>query len=141
METMQDKIQLTGDERIALDQKIDDFRQSGSLRTFSLEKSIHNWRSLVEAVEIGYGLGVYDYTNELTNRDILQRFLDTLPKTLEVHINESIKPIDDTLLSLTDESDMDLLGAGGEWQSKAWWWHRLPKKIGDELKEDLESLS
>lgn len=121
-------------------------RTDGLLREFqersksatrpSVASLVAKWTDFTASVEEGYELTIYDYTNDLSSRDLLRELLDRDPESRE-EILATTEPVDKRFMLATCQADGVLRpGAGPE----EWWWHRLPRKQVGELKKDLEDL-
>src|SRR2546423_1000312 len=124
---------LSNEEELELRVALENFRNLPQGRPFSLDACLNQWRDFVNRVHIGYPLGVYDYTNELSKRDILQRFVETLSGGLQGKVVNEVKVIDDRFIDETEGSTFVLPGAENSSGKVAWWWHRIPRKLVGEL--------
>ena len=111
------------------------------LENFSVERWVQKWSSFVDEIKQGYNLGIYDYVNDLSPRDLLQRLADVLPEDINKKITLAVKPIDDEYSSLTQSTELALAGPEEGNSKLAWWYHRIPKALDGELKEDIDSLA
>jgi hypothetical protein len=102
----------------------------------SIASLIKKWTEFTVEVEKGYELTIYDYTNDLSSRDLLQELSDRDPQVKE-EIMAVIEPADKRFMLATRQSDGVLRPSASP---DEWWWHRLPKKQGGELKRDLDDL-
>lgn len=102
----------------------------------SIASLVKKWREFTVKVEEGYELTIYDYTNDLASRDLLQELSDRDPQSRE-EILAMTEPVDKRFMLATRQAD-GVLRPGAS--PDEWWWHRLPKKQVGELKKDLDDL-
>jgi hypothetical protein len=95
---------------------------------------VAKWATLVKEVETGYELTIYDYTNDLSVRDHLEELL-TRAGLAATPVKSAIQHWDDRFRFATTETSSTTFGTGEE---AGWWWRRMPRLIGDELRSDLE---
>lgn len=81
------------------------------------------WGDFVKSVEAGYGFSVYDYTNDLCIRDILQEILDQLSFELRAKLLVGVAHIDKRFLATSEPALRPLTASSkpGEW------WCRVPR--------------
>lgn len=111
--------------------------KEASREPVSLESLIDGWAHLVQDIEKGYSLSIYDYTNDLSVRDILDSVIDKLPKELAVEVGKCLKEWDDRFLDATRSVQSPIMPTLPK--GKGWRWFRVPKKLLGELREDLLS--
>ena len=97
---------------------------------------LSQWRRFVLAVEEGYQLTIYDYTNDLSTRDLLEKMVQQAPCGLLSRLKAQLAEWDRRFLAATRRVKRPLLPAL-EGEPLDWWWYRVPKKPGRELLEDL----
>ncbi len=101
-----------------------------------LAKMIGEWRQFVDSVATGYRFCIYDYTNDLSARDIIDELLEkkvaVRPEQLDI-----LAAADEYFKQSTDESPLLLVFAPTE---KMWWYGRIPKMLYDPLLTDLREL-
>jgi hypothetical protein len=134
-------LNLTPDENAQLQEAIRHHVASSQSPSFSVDGQLNKWQGLVNKIRNGYPLGVYDYTNELSSRNVLEDFAQHLSGSLEIKVRNVMKAIDEAFLDETEESSIILAGTAESSAKLPWWWHRMPKKLEGELKEDIESLT
>jgi hypothetical protein len=100
----------------------------------SLDSYIREWEAFVGEIEKGYDLTIFDYTNDLATRDILQTILHLLSEPGRVMLEGVLEPLDRRFLTTTREIKEPLRG-----EDRSFWWVRIPKVLVGELKGDLES--
>jgi hypothetical protein len=106
-------------------------RQGG---TVTLEYLLSRWAGFVSSIENVYDFTIYDYTNDLSVRDLLEEVLQACPEPLRKKIWDEVKELDDRFASTTKLSTRPLLKIDAR---IGWWWYRVPLEPGDELLEDL----
>lgn len=96
------------------------------------------WIRFVREVERGYSHTIYDYTNDLSVRDTLERVTSSVPDHVRTKLLDSLRPWDDRFYQATKRIAEPLRQdpATGD---AAPWWYRIPRVAGDELREDLWS--
>jgi hypothetical protein len=107
-------------------------------REDSLGALLRRWRDFVTGVERGYDDSIYEYTNDLSVRDRLERVVQGAGLALRAKLEGAIAEGDRRFEAATEESARPL-GEFGE-ASSPWWWRRVPRRRTGELEEDLESL-
>ena len=104
----------------------------------SLNDLLERWKNFVHQVEQGYQHSIYEYTNDLSTRDLLEEILLGVPSALHDKLANIIAPPDKRFFDSTLEVARPLLqGIDGE--SPNAWWLRVPKKLTEQLEEDLRS--
>jgi hypothetical protein len=98
----------------------------------TLEQRIERWKVFVETVETGYEHTIYDYLNDLDNRQILGKVLEVAPPNCVPTIRDSLAPLDSRYLEATVEPPQ-----GDKWRRPGDDWYRHPRKLIGELKSDL----
>ncbi len=101
----------------------------------TLEYLLSRWANFVSAVENIYEFSIYDYTNDLAVRDLLEEVLCICPERLRQKLLVKIKGIDDRFVTATSPVTHPLLRG----ESRDWWWYRVPKEPSAELADDLTS--
>jgi hypothetical protein len=95
------------------------------------------WSSFVRDVEDGYAFSIYDYTNDLSVRDILDSLASRVPESIRVRIASELKEADDRFTKATRQVSAPMLNGGSSTLGDRWF--RIPKKLMEELRGDLES--
>jgi hypothetical protein len=103
----------------------------------SLERLIDRWSSFVRDVEDGYAFSIYDYTNDLSVRDILDSLASRVPESIKIQIANELKEADDRFTRATRQVSASILN--GVSSALGDRWVRIPKKLMEELRSDLES--
>jgi hypothetical protein len=107
-------------------------------REDSLDAMLHRWSGFVTQVERGYDDSIYEYTNDLSVRDRLERVAGGAGPGLRAKLEARLTD-DDRRFEAASEEGARPLGEFGE-ASPPWWWRRVPRRRGGELAEDLETL-
>lgn len=110
---------------------------SGWRTTPSPAQMVTQWDEFVEACETGYYSTIYDYENERSVRDLLDRalhdpILRKYPQTDE--LRQQVERIDQRFR----QTCRDDVSFGGP--DRPWWKRCVPRRAEGELAEDLESL-
>lgn len=108
-----------------------------SKQTVSLNALLREWMNFVSRVEAGYSDSVYEYTNDLSVRDVLGRVAATLPEKLQERLLDTLRPYDEKYERATLLVAQPL--APGVSLDARWWWFRVPKRLQGELEADLRS--
>jgi hypothetical protein len=107
-------------------------------RSDSLDAMLRRWSDLATQVERGYDDSIYEYTNDLSVRDRLERLVQGAGPGLRARLEGRLAE-DDRRFEAATEASARPLGEFGE-ASPPWWWRRVPRRRAGELAEDLESL-
>ncbi|HEX3069973.1 MAG TPA: hypothetical protein VHX14_15500, partial [Thermoanaerobaculia bacterium] len=130
--------ELTSAEQAGLNKALLEIQRRTSARgILTLDKLTQRWSQFVIEVEAGYKLSIYDYTNDLCVRDVLDDAIDLAPETVRDVIRASLAMWDDRYRLATRRSTSPLL-PGDDIVSRARW-HRVPRLLMGELKDDLIS--
>lgn len=105
--------------------------------TLTLPLMLERWENFVSEVEKGYDNSIYEYTNDLSVRDLLQVVIDNSPLALRDKLIRALLIWDERFKKATEESNRSILS--DKEKSPAWWWFRVPVNPGSELKTDLQS--
>ena len=103
----------------------------------SLNSLLQRWEDFVAQVEKGYEGSIYEYTNDLSIRDVLQEILLKVPLSLHDTLLQRVQPWDDRLHEATCTSRRPLAPAVPH--DAPSWWFRIPKKLATQLENDLRS--
>jgi hypothetical protein len=106
-------------------------------QTLTLDGLIDKWELFVKAVEQVYSDSIYEYINDLSIREILQKIIDNATPKIVNQINIEIGIWDERFKTVTFMVDQPIIDEKKE--KRNWWWYRIPIKLGDELKRDLET--
>jgi len=110
--------------------------QSG--RDDSLAAMLRRWSDFVTRAERGYDDSIYEYTNDLSVRDRLERVVRSAGPGLRAALEGGLAD-DDRRFEAATEDAARALGEFAE-TSPPWWWRRVPRRRVGELAEDLASL-
>ena len=99
---------------------------------------LRRWGDLVTQVERGYDDSIYEYTNDLSVRDRLERVVQGAGPGLRAKLEGALAGDDGRFEAATEDSARPL-GAPGA-AEPPWWWRRVPRRRGGELADDLTSL-
>ena len=107
-------------------------------REDSLAAMLRRWSDLVTQVERGYDDSIYEYTNDLSVRDRLERVVQGAGPGLRAKLEGGLAEDDRRFEAATEVSARPL----GDFTKTEppWWWRRVPRRRAGELAEDLESL-
>lgn len=103
----------------------------------SFVAGLKQWARFVANVERGYSNSIYEYTNDMSVRDVIAAVMAELPPDLEQKVAKALKPWDDRFLKATVPAKRSL--AQRRVSPEAIWWSRVPKKLMGELENDLRS--
>lgn len=101
----------------------------------SVDRLIDKWRVFTREVQQGYRFPLNDYTNDLSVRDLLQELLECVSVEVAPKIEARLAASDNSFESSTSEIDTPLPG-----QRSARWWHRVPRTLIGDLRNDLSAL-
>jgi hypothetical protein len=101
----------------------------------TLGSLLGDWQRFVTAVERGYDDSIYEYTNDLSVRDRLERVVAGASPGLRDQLERAVAEDDRRFTAATEEAARPL-GA----TRTTWWWRRVPVRRVGELADDLESL-
>jgi hypothetical protein len=102
----------------------------------SLGSLLQDWRRFVGAVERGYDDSIYEYTNDLSVRDRLERVVAGASPGLRVQLERALAAADARFKTATEEAARPL---GVTYTT--WWWQRVPRRRVGELADDLRAQS
>jgi hypothetical protein len=123
------------DELIELEPILEAMRHTRG-RRLSVEYLLVGWQQFVGHIERGYSSSIYDYTNDLSKRRLLQRVLDAnISNRLKLKLTNLVRQIDDQFIGLTRTIAEPIPGTKPE--AKEWWCYRVPLNAGSELQKDL----
>ena len=97
---------------------------------------LDRWVWFVEVVERGYDDSIYEYTNDVSVRDLLESVIDACPAPLRNRLMDRLGEWDGRFLKATAPWPKPLLSQEGSGRP-GWWWVRVPLRSGDELEKDL----
>jgi hypothetical protein len=108
---------------------------SGRERSFG--GMLRGWSDLVTRVERGYDDSIYEYTNDLSVRDLLERVVQGAGPGLRAKLEAALAEDDRRFEAATEEGARPL---GDFREASPPWWQRVPRRRTGELAEDLASL-
>ena len=92
------------------------------------------WRELSNEIEAGYELTIYDYTNDLSVRNLLEEVLAALPNgEVKAWVQSEIQAGDASYREVTHQVAKQIQGGA----DAPWWFFRVPNRIVGERTEDL----
>jgi hypothetical protein len=112
-------------------------RRSGRKDLVSLNELVAGWEHFVRSVEAGYDDCIYEYTNDLSIRGLLESVIQKLDSESRTQLVAAIDSLDQRFRSATNQSVRPV--APGVVPEDGWWWYRIPNKLPDEIAEDLRS--
>jgi hypothetical protein len=126
---------LTPDEARLLSMAMDAASAPGHLGQ-SFSRTLNRWANFVAVVERGYGDSIYEYTNDLSVRDVLAQVERELPPDVASKISAAVAIWDERFMKATNVAKRPLaIRAEGPGP----WWNRVPKVLSEELENDLRS--
>jgi hypothetical protein len=132
---MMQKIHLSREEELLLKPILASMSRKAG-HTLTLPLLLERWENFVSEVEEGYDDSIYEYTNDLSVRDLLQVVVDNCPLALRDKLIGALRIWDERFNKATEESKRPVLP--DKERSQAWWWFRVPVKRGSELVNDLQ---
>jgi hypothetical protein len=133
---MSARLDLTPEEREELARLLAELAARAG-REDSLGALLGRWSAFVTTVERGYDDSIYEYTNDLSVRDRLERVVAGAGPALRGKLHAALAEDDRRFTAATEEAGRAL----GEFVEEApAWWRRVPRRRVGELAEDLDSL-
>lgn len=124
------------EERNVLDSVFKEIREEwGFAKSFGPSRLLEKWERFVKDVEEGYSLSIYDYTHELSMRDLLENVKERVPVRLRQEIEVALRPWDARFMQATQPSDRPIEPVVDEDAKE--WWYRLPKHAGWDVERYL----
>jgi hypothetical protein len=99
-------------------------------RPATLNSQVDAWAELVSSVEVGYGMTIDDYTNDLAVREWLEQVRALVTVRIADSMAARLAPLDQRFREATVAPLRRMPGAGDGW------WYRLPRVLVDELRDD-----
>lgn len=99
------------------------------------DRALAGWRELVRDIERGYAYTIYDYTNDLSTRDMLDDAVHGAPRDRQEELRRRIAMWDERFRAATEPSLQHLPGRNRG--STGDWWHRVPMMRHGEFEADL----
>lgn len=129
-------IQLSSSEAKVVNPILAGFSQRARF-PISLDYLVEGWQTFVVEVEKGYNASIYDYTNDLSGRDLLQELASQVPGSVVSKLMEVIQPWDTRFVAATREIQYPLRGS--KTATSRFWLMRVPIILREELEGDLRS--
>ena len=118
-------------------EEVDDIqRKEGRRMMLAHDELIEGWREFVELCSYGYPMNIYEYENDLSIRNVIEKVL--LSQNLKQYLQyfefaEKINSIDLEFKTLLND--------GFVMEGRVNWWNRsVLKEAGKEYAEDIKSL-
>jgi hypothetical protein len=105
-------------------------------RHLSLNGLINEWRAFVADVERGYKDSIYEYTNSMGARDVLDELCRSVPEAVREVIEQALRSIDGRYEAATQPSPKPIVSGAGDRSAR---WYRIPRVLLEGLRADLES--
>ena len=102
----------------------------------SLGALLQDWSRFVTEVERGYDDSIYEYTNDLSVRDRLERVIAGASPGLRGQLEGTLAADDKRFEAATEEAARPLSVT-----YTTWWWQRVPRRRVGELAQDLRDQS
>lgn len=90
---------------------------------------LRRWREVIDTVEQGYEMSIYDYENDLATREELNEVLAQVEKAVASSLKRELLQADDHFIAVTRLRRGDESGRV---------WTRIPLLLVGELREDVE---
>jgi hypothetical protein len=107
-------------------------------RAKSSEDLLLIWEEVVRRIEQGYRLTLYDYTNDLGARDLLNYLSRSVSSELSRRMEAAFESTDNRFRAATVEFARGVLPRAAT--SDRWWYFRKPRIMVGELREDFLEL-
>jgi len=113
---------------------IDEYLASIHAPSSSWCELLDRWKSLVADCEDGYGWSHYEYDNDATARDFLERLMceSGLPHDVLRPVRDAVCVVDDRMKALMQD------GVARRTKSPYWWKTGVLKKAGSEYVDSLQ---
>lgn len=103
----------------------------------TVNQFVEKWRTFVRSVEREYSESIYEYTNDLSVRDVLQKIILILTENGKFELLQVIQPIDNAFIDATIKVDASIIHGKG---NDSWWWFRVPKNTNEDLREYFNDI-
>jgi hypothetical protein len=100
----------------------------------SLNRLISRWKNFSASVAKGYNDTIYDYENDLSIRDILDKIMEKLSESGKNEVAMHIEHADKSFVSSTRSI---ALPSHKIYDEDKWWQSRVPLYLSDELKQEF----
>lgn|SRR5215212_1485098 len=125
---------LSPNERRAIDAALVPLSEQAKF-PLSLDRLLQRWYKFVAQIEQGYTDSIYEYMNDLSSRDVIEKVLSGVSEPLRSKLVTLVQPGDERFEQATREIDRALSGRK-DIETHPWWF-RIPKRVGGELDNDL----
>lgn len=96
-------------------------------KKLTIDYPLKKWRQLVDEVAGTYKFTIWDFTNDLSHRDFLERVLKASPPSLERKLGKAVKELDRKFYDSTFEVDHPTSGSTEMFTKEAFpWRYRVP---------------
>ena len=101
---------------------------------------VERWKGFIEEISDGYKLSIYDYTNDLSVREILIEIEQVLSPEGQAEFRERLSPLDARFLELTTDFAVNLIATPRELEHPVFrhLYRKVPKNMKEELRRNLE---
>ncbi len=130
---------LSGEDRLRVDQFFRELVVSNHKRLSSLEERIESWRELVAEIEAGYPFTIDDYWNDVDTRTIVEQALEVLSPNGRSTLARVLAPLDERFLRAT-RLIAEPWRTEGEVRNWPWTWYRIPHVLVEDLRNDVERM-
>jgi hypothetical protein len=105
-------------------------------KLISFESTINKWQLFVNQTKAGYNDCIYEYTNDLSTRGLIQYLIDNTTPFLSNKLLKFVSTTDKEFIENSQENKKSIYGREN---SQNWWEMRIPKLLLPELEGDLHS--
>lgn len=132
-------VNLTADDIATLEPMLELMSKQAHYK-ITLPYLLSRWSKFITEVEEGYQMSIYEYTNDLSTRNLLQKIVDQCP-SLEVSrkLLETIIELDARFTKVTRKIEKNLINQTNE--EIAWWWYHIPNILDPDLENDFRSAN
>jgi alpha-glucuronidase len=107
----------------------------------TLDYLLNTWDIFVTRVERGYTDDLYEFTNDLSTRDLLEDIVKSVSSVGRECLKEAITPVDMRFMRATYTITKPLLPGIKHDETSRPWWYRVPVRMSKELRSDLTSAA
>lgn len=116
-------------------------KERGIAEHISFEYLLSNWEKIVLCVVAGYGFTIWDYTNDLSVRVILQDIIDRVSPAVAEKISSVIQDLDREFIDATEPIFQPLQNVTDTpTDVERMLYFRKPKKLEEEMKAAIERM-
>jgi hypothetical protein len=111
----------------------------------SLQYLLRSWSHFMDEIEQGYDLTIFDYLNDVSTRDILDRVAQQVPADTAERLAALLRPLDDRFVAATVVIDRHV-GTGifhlddPPRAQDQWYYTRVPSAPGPRLASELKEF-